>query len=311
MMKKSDISTTQLAKICGVSQGTVDRALNGRTGISSATKEKILAAAREYGYRPNIHARSIAGGRSMLVGVVVFDLKNQYFSDILIALEKEFASKGYSLVTMFTNKDPKSEIECIDVLYHMSVDGIVLCPINGGAEYENYLLSLDTPIVTVGNKLDTVPYVGIDNASAMRETTEYVLDKGYRKLIYVKPQLGEVNTFAQTERLKAFCTVCEKRHAEFAISNFDGAEHEMNPKVKNAFICPTDIYAIKLHGTARKHNAGIVGFDNIRLIDELDLKLDSVAYDVERTAKTVSNYIVDGKSVISPIAHTLIKRGSV
>lgn len=100
-MKRNGISTTQLAKICGVSQGTVDRALNGRKGISPKTKEKILTTAQKYGYRPNIHARSIAGGKSMLMGVVVFDLENQYFSDILTAIEN---------------------------LYLMSVDGIVLCP---------------------------------------------------------------------------------------------------------------------------------------------------------------------------------------
>ena len=61
-MKKNSISTTQLAQICGVSQGTVDRALNNRKGINPKTKEKILAVANEYGYRPNIHARSMAGG---------------------------------------------------------------------------------------------------------------------------------------------------------------------------------------------------------------------------------------------------------
>lgn len=182
-MKRNGISTTQLAKICGVSQGTVDRALNGRTGISQKTKEKILTAAQEYGYRPNIHARSIAGGKSMLIGVVVFDLKNQYFSDILTAIEKECALKGYSTIAMFTGKDERKEIACIDNLYHMSVDGIVLCPINKGEEYENYLLSLNMPIVTIGNKLENIPYVGIDNVLSMCETVEYVISKEYDKLI--------------------------------------------------------------------------------------------------------------------------------
>lgn len=87
-MKRNGISTVQLAKICGVSQGTVDRALNDRVGISRETKEKILCAAREYKYRPNIHARSVASGKSMLVGIVVFDLKNQYFAIFLLPSKK-------------------------------------------------------------------------------------------------------------------------------------------------------------------------------------------------------------------------------
>ena len=75
-----------------------------------------------------MHSRSIAGGKSQLVGVV---------------------------------------------------DGIVLCPINAGEEYENFLLSLNIPVVTFGNKLNSIPHIGIDNASAMKETVEYVLNKGY------------------------------------------------------------------------------------------------------------------------------------
>ena len=58
------ITACELAKICGVSQGTVDRALNNRAGISNATKKKILDAAARYGYLPNIHASKLAGGKS-------------------------------------------------------------------------------------------------------------------------------------------------------------------------------------------------------------------------------------------------------
>ena len=272
-MKKNSISTTQLAQICGVSQGTVDRALNNRKGINPKTKEKILAVANEYGYRPNIHARSMAGGKSMLIGVIVFDLNNQYFSDILMALETYCSSKGYSTVVMFTNKDAQREIECIQNLYHMSVDGIVLCPINNGAEFENYLLSLNIPIVTIGNKLEHLPYVGIDNASAMTETVESVLHKGYERLIYIKPALQDKNTFAQTERLHAFLKIMEIEHVDYTVTDFSNAENAVNTSKRNAFICPTDIYAVKLLHIAQKYSAGIIGFDNIRLIDDLDLKL--------------------------------------
>lgn len=310
-MKKNSISTTQLAQICGVSQGTVDRALNNRKGINPKPKEKILAVANEYGYRPNIHARSMAGGKSMLIGVIVFDLNNQYFSDILMALETYCSSKGYSTVVMFTNKDAQREIECIQNLYHMSVDGIVLCPINNGAEFENYLLSLNIPIVTIGNKLEHLPYVGIDNASAMTETVESVLHKGYERLIYIKPALQDKNTFAQTERLHAFLKIMEIEHVDYTVTDFSNAENAVNTSKRNAFICPTDIYAVKLLHIAQKYSAGIIGFDNIRLIDDLDLKLDSVAYDVEKTARLAADYVIEGLTVSESIGYRIVQRGSI
>lgn len=310
-MYKTRISTTKIAEICGVSQGTVDRALNGRKGISPKTKEKILNVANEYGYRPNIHARSIAGGKSQLIGVVVFNLNNQYFSDLLISIEKYCAAQNYSTVVMFTNKDSTKEINCINNLYHMAVDGIILCPVNGGEEYEKYLLSLNIPIVTIGNKLNRIPYVGINNSSAMKEAVEHVIKKGYQKLIYVKPALQEKNTFAQRERLAAFTTVCHNAKIKYTITDLQNAEKELQEDAACALICPTDIYAIKLLSAAKKHTAGIIGFDNIRLIDDLDLKLDSVSYDVEATVKTAVDYILNGKPIQTPILHQVVKRGSV
>lgn len=305
---KNNISTTKLAKLCGVSQGTVDRALNNRKGISEKTKERILAVAEQYGYRPNIHARSIAGGRSMLIGVVVFDLNNQYFSDILMRIEEYCAEKNYSAVVMFTDKDPQKEIECIKNLYHMAVDGIVLCPINHGAEFENYLLSLDIPIVTVGNRIDNIPYAGIDNYAAMSETVKYVLSRGYKRPIYVKPEYGSNNAFGQTERLRAFLETVD---VSFVVASINDALDMTDINPEDAFICPTDIYAVRLYEKAKSIGAGIIGFDNITFIDELGLKLDSVAYDVKATAESITEYIINGIPISSPIKHWIIKRGSV
>ncbi|MBQ8748562.1 MAG: LacI family DNA-binding transcriptional regulator [Oscillospiraceae bacterium] len=310
-MNKGKISTSEIAKICGVSQGTVDRALNNRKGINPKTKERILNVAKEYGYRPNIHASSMAGGKSHLIGVVVFDLANQYFSDILINIESYCASLGYSTVVMFTDKDYKKEVECIQNLYHMSVDGIVLCPANCGAEYERFLLSLGIPVVTIGNKLNHIPYVGIDNALATKEALEGVLEKGYKKLIYVKPELQQRNTFAQTQRLDAFIAVCEKANVNYVVTDLFNGEKELQAHIPCAIICPTDIYAIKLLPIAQRHGAGIIGFDNIRLIDDLGLILDSVSYDVPLTAKTAVEHIVNGVPIQDSIPHQVMRRGSV
>ena len=310
-MKNTRISTTKIAKICGVSQGTVDRALNNRKGISPKTKEKILKIAKEYGYRPNIHASSIAGGKSQIIGVVVFDLNNPYFSDVLMNVEGYCTSLGYSTVVMFTDKDYEKEIRCIENLYHMSVDGIILCPVNSGIEYENYLLSLNIPIVTIGNKLSGIPYIGIDNKLAIKDVVMSLQEKGYKKLIYIKPNLVQRNTFAQTERLDSFSTNCEKVNMDFVITDMDHVEKELSINNSCALVCPTDIYAIKLLRVTQKYKAGIIGFDNLRLIDELELQLDSISYDIALTAQKAVNYIVNKTPITDSIPHKIIKRGSV
>lgn len=310
-MNRLKITTSQIAKICDVSQGTVDRALNNRKGISVKTKEKILNVAKEYGYRPNIHASSIAGGKSHLIGVVVFDINNPYFSDILMNVEAYCSSLGYSTIVMFTDKDYKKEIKCIENLYHMSVDGIILCPVNSGKEYENYLLSLNVPIITIGNKLTKIPYIGIDNKLAIRDVVMALLEKGYKKLIYIRPSLVQRNTSAQAERLSSFSTTCEETKVDFVITDMAHAEIELSVNTSCALVCPTDIYAIKLLNITQKYSAGIIGFDNLRLIDDMELQLDSVSYDINLTAQNAVDYIVKRTPITTSIPYKIVKRGSV
>lgn len=308
---KKGISTTKLAEICGVSQGTVDRALNNRKGISEETKKRILQVAEEYGYRPNIHAQAIKGGRSMLIGVVLADLGNQYFSELITGIEKNASQHGYSVVVTFTENQPKREMKCIENLCRMSVDGIVICPINSGEDFESYLLSLNIPVITVGKRLKNIPYVGIDNALAMTEVTEYLISKGYDKLIYVKPPLGESCAFAREERLNAFLDSVYVHGKEHAVSDMLSAMIHVDVSKKNALICPDDVYALKLYNIAVQQKIGIVGFDDLKFVDELSLRLDSVSYDVYSAAKKITENIIEGKPINGYISHKLIKRGSI
>lgn len=111
-MNRNRISTTQLAEICGVSQGTVDRALNNRKGISPVTKERILEVAREYGYCPDIDG-NMAAPKTVLIGIIVPDLEDPFLVDSLAAIEKCVTAEGASTVVMFTEQDAEREIECI------------------------------------------------------------------------------------------------------------------------------------------------------------------------------------------------------
>lgn len=137
------------------------------------------------------------------------------------------------------------------------------------------------------------------------------LSKGYQNLIYIKPALSEKNTFAQTERMNSFVNSCNNAAVRYTITDLSGGEKAINPTISNAFVCPTDIYAIRLLPIAKKHNAGIIGFDNIRLINELDLALDSVYYDIESVVKTMADYIIENKIISGSVKHNLIVRGSI
>lgn len=173
-MNINGISTTQLAKICGVSQGTVDRALNNRKGINKNTKEKVLAIAKEYGYRPNLPVKE----NFKTIGVILPDLSNSEFIEYADKLQKAASEKGYSTVVSFNSQNAEKEIKSILSLYHMGVVGLVFAPLNNGEDFKKFLWSLDLPVLTLNEVIDSIPPLNLKEGTdlAVEISLEYIID---------------------------------------------------------------------------------------------------------------------------------------
>ncbi len=300
-----NITVSELAKICNVSSGTVDRALNDRDGISKKTKERILEVAKEYGYIKKSEKKP------KLIGIVLFDLYNEYFSELVMHFEAESKKNGYSLVVMFTDKDCKKEIECIKYLYYMGVSSIVLCPINRGDEFENFLSSLKIPIITVGNRLKNTPYVGIDNAKAMFDAAKFVFEK-YENVIYFSPAIkSENNFYAQSERLigfkKASLELGKKTNVITDINELDATLEQYNHE-KIAILCSSDYYLLRL--LAKYPNVPIMGFDNLSILKFFDMNIATVDGASEKVAQVAIENIKSKECEDSIIEHKIIFYGT-
>ncbi|MBS7298708.1 MAG: LacI family DNA-binding transcriptional regulator [Eubacteriales bacterium] len=300
-MKHLKITTAELSKICGVSQGTVDRALNNRSDISAETKKRIINVARQYGYREYVDSNSenkIIGQ----VGIIVFNLNNEYFSKLITETELVLHKLGLSAVIMITHYDKQYEIECIRNMYNMGVQGIVLCSVNRGREFDNYLRLFDIPIVAVGNNIGSVPYVGIDDFSAMRDMTAKVIADGYTDLIYFSPALKYADAYAQKLRYSGFLSAVPNRKHKTVT---DMEEISESYKDKTAIICSTDYYAFQVYVKAR--NVKIVGFDDLEAIEKYKIRIDSVGYSLPEIARLAVDIIVGKRDSGVIIKHSIIE----
>ena len=303
-MKHLKITTAELSKICGVSQGTVDRALNNRSDISAETKKRVLNIAKQYGYREHIDSNSknkIIGQ----VGIVVFNLNNEYFSKLIMETELILRQLGFSAVIMMTHYDKQYEIECIRNLYNMGVRGIILCSVNSGSEFNNYLQLFDMPIVAVGNNIGSVPYVGIDDFSAMRDMTAKVIADGYTDLIYFSPALKYADAYAQKLRYDGFLSAVSNREHKVVTDIDEVAEHY---KDKTAIICSTDYYAFQVYNKVK--NVKIVGFDNLDAIEKYKMAIDSVGYSVPEIARVAVDIIFGRKNTGVIVNHSIVEHAS-
>lgn len=300
-MNHLKITTAELSKICGVSQGTVDRALNNRADINSETKKRIISIAKQYGYRKYIDS-DVENKSVGQIGIIVFNLNNEYFSKLITETEFILRELGFSAVIMMTHYDKQYEIECIRNMYNMGVQGIILCSVNSGSEFNNYLNLFDIPIVAVGNNIGSVPYVGIDDFCAMRDMTEKLLAEGYTDLIYFSPALKYKDAYAQESRYKGFLNAVSDRKYSL-VTDIDQIEECYNDKT--AVICSTDYYAFQVY--FKEKNAKIVGFDNLDAIKQYKLNIDSVGYSVSEIARAAIDIIVGKKSGNFTVAYKIIE----
>ncbi len=300
------ITAKELAKMCGVSRMTVHRALTDTGRINSQTKELIQAKAKECGYRPDLLARGLVKGQTFYIGVVVLDVNNRYFSQMLSAISAEARKRGYFVNITLHEENKEMEKEQLERLVDYHVDGIILSSVNQGNAYRDFLKSLDTPIVTIGNRIaGGIPFVSIEEKKAAKEATQMILTKGYEKIVFVCPSVEQTehNTYVHRQRLEGFteavdqCNKTQELQVEsLVIGVGDGfverTYEEMQSSAKRmAFFCSGDVFALDImkYMTAKGKKAGvdygIIGFDGIDILDYVTPRLCTIYNPVEPVAK--------------------------
>ena len=300
-MKHLKVTTQEIAKICKVSQGTVARALNNRPDIKAETKQKILEVAKKYGYRDYVstYPDKISGQ----IGIIVFNLNNEYFSRLITEVEYALRPLGLGTLVMMSHYDKEYEIECIRNMYNMGVKGIILCSVNGGENFRNYLELFDMPIVAVGNRIDGIPYVGIDDFSAMKDMTEHVLKSNPKKIIYFSPALNYPDAYAQRQRYEGFLSAVGSKEYSVVTNINDIKESYDEP---TTIVCSTDYYSLKAYFKSPKTT--ITGFDNIDAIDKYRIPITSVGYSMTEIARASVDLIQNLKKQDLIIKHYIYER---
>ncbi|MBT2759073.1 LacI family DNA-binding transcriptional regulator [Mesobacillus foraminis] len=316
------ITIKDLAEYCGVSSGTVDRALNNRPGIKLKTKQQVLEAAAKLNYRPDFTARSLVKGKTMTLGIVLFDLYNRSFAQLLNAVELKAKEYGYFIYVALTNKDPDNEKQCIEYLANHKVDGMILFTVHQGEEFEHYLESFSFPIITIFNFLsERWQYIGINERGAMKDVALFIADKGYTQITYICPPLsfqGKRNIFTQEERLKGLMEGLSERGIDHVMvikqnDYLDVLDGLVFKDGDNAIVCSCDLYALEVmnHFKEKKikipEDVGLMGFDNIDVLKYISPKLTTVEYPVEEIGKmaveSLIHKIEDGKfNTCSPMS---------
>jgi LacI family transcriptional regulator len=206
------VTSKDLARRLNISQSTVSRALRGDPRVSAETTARILEAAREMDYTPNLAARSLITRRTGTVGLIVSDITNPFYPELLGVLHNEFALAGYRTVLFNERTDAPLERRVADLLNGAAVDGLVYVsatlgmplPGNGAGRI---------PVVLVNRYLDgdTADTVVSDNRSGGHLVAEAMLDLGHRRVALIS---GPENATTSRDREQGFCEGLEAQGME-------------------------------------------------------------------------------------------------
>ena len=168
------VTAKDVAEACGVSRITVNRALSGNENVKPETREKILKKAQEMGYVPNLIARSLVNGKSKMIGIVISDIKNLYFSEIVDAITRQARARGYMVCTCTHDSDCQEERRLIEMMKGYCVDGMILNCVNRGDEFKDWLDKLDMKYVILGYQLLPGSYtVGVNENKSVKDVVRF------------------------------------------------------------------------------------------------------------------------------------------
>jgi len=181
-------SIKEVARRAGVSLGTVSNVLNRPDAVTPATRQRVLEAIAELGYVRNDSARQLRAGRSRTVAIVVLDVSNPFFTDVVAGAESVVEAGGGMLIVCNSGEDPSREHRHLDMLEEQRVQGLLITPVSDGPQPRlERFIERGIPVVLVdrGAASTSRCSVAVDDVLGGRLAATHLLDAGHRHLAFV------------------------------------------------------------------------------------------------------------------------------
>jgi LacI family transcriptional regulator len=195
-----------VAAAAGVSTSTASRALTNHPRITEATRQRVREAAAALGFEPNVQARTLRSGSSMLIGVVVPDIAIAFYASALTGAQSALEAAGYQVLVMNSKRDTAHELAALRTLYARQVDGVLLATSGGFVPGDMPVVFFDHVLRGVG-----LGYIAPDNAGGVTALVEHLVrEHGHERIAYIgaplrpSPNVERLEYGPANERLEAF-----------------------------------------------------------------------------------------------------------
>lgn len=281
-----------VARKAGVSISTVSRVINSSKPVKLKTKDKVLDAIEELGYRPNAIARSLKIKHTKSIGIMTPDIANQFYPEVVRGIEDVANMYEYTIFLCNTDLNEEKELQYFTELEEKQIDGLIFMGNQVSEELRKEMIHSDIPVVLIGGKAAELPSVTINNEQAAKEAVEFLLNRGHHRVGIITgkmkdPMMGQA-------RLKGYRRAMEEKglqiEEELIVeggyrykSGYEGAKRLMalpNPP-KAVFVCSDEMAigasrAILEDGLKIPEDVAIMGFDNVDISGKVFPSLSTI-----------------------------------
>jgi DNA-binding LacI/PurR family transcriptional regulator len=290
----------------GVSTSTVSRALNGHSRISTKTRASVLAVALEQGYTPNAMARSLVTRRSRVVGLVIGEVDNPFYPELLTRLHFHLSARELRPMLLHIGSGPM-EKETAQTLLQYQLDGCLIASATLHSRVEETCRRYGVPVIMI-NRVAQIHSCGVscNNLAGGRLAAEFMVDAGHRRIALIA---GRAKTSISEDRAAGFVAALAERELTLAarkeggstyLGGFAAARDLIASSVQlDAVFAVNDIMAMGVIDAMREvglrvpQDVSVMGFDDIQAASWPLYDLTTVAQPVDAMIRRALDLLVD------------------
>lgn len=257
-----------VAKKAGVSVATVSRVINNQGGVRKTTEERIVKAIKELNYVRNAVARSMVRKETKTIGVIIPDICNPFFSEVVAGIESQALKQDYFVTLSSSNESKVIEKNIIHHFLERGMDGVVLTTADESGEVLKPLINANIPVVAVDRAIQKyeVDTVLVDNVEGSYNAVQHLINQGHRKIAII---CGPLNTTPGYERFQGYRSAMEDNKLEIK-DEWIGYGDFME---KSGYNLTKQFYELPNKPTAIFSSNNLMSIGSVKALNDLNWKI--------------------------------------
>lgn len=290
------VTIHDVAARAGVSVATASRAMSGQRGVRAENRDKVLAAARELDYEPNVVAASLRSRTTHTIGMVVPRIGNPFFATLVESVEKQLQDGQRSLLLANSHYEPETEQRQVRALLDRRVDALIMIPCHRERSGEVLAAAAArVPVIQLDLRVDGFAgsWVGVDNEAGMSQVVRHLLGRGARRLVFVGSKPTDSSAQARLDGYRR----AAGDGGDVLLGDFSrewgqqaGKQLLEQPSLPDGIVCGNDTIALGVlselarRGVRVPEDVRVTGFDDIPYAELAQPALTTVRQPQEQIA---------------------------